>query len=371
MPNRTPTPAKPARQTPKHPTGRLAAGAVATTALAAALAATLLPGAALAQQKTLTLAGYGGSFEKTMREQIIPPFEAKHGVKVEYVAGNSTDSLAKLQAQKGNQVIDVIIVDDGPAYQAIELGFCDTLKPADVYKDVYSIMKFKSNKAVGIGVVGTGIIYNRKVFEENKWPAPTSWEDLKDPKFRKKVVIPPMNNTYGLHAVVMMSRIRGGDESRMEPGFAAFQKDINPNVLAYEPSPGKMTELFQSGQAVIGVWGSGRAKALADQTGFPIEIVYPKEGGVALGIASCPIVGSDVPEAAQAFVQHLVSPEMQLVLAKGAGFGPTNQTVKLEPKDQVGLPYGDQVKGLKNIDWDVANKHRADWNKKWTREIER
>ncbi len=371
MPNRIPMRATFAHPTPNRPSGFVASALAATAVTAVTLAGALAPHAALAQQKTVTVAGYGGSFEKTMREQIIPPFEAKHGVKVEYVAGNSTDSLAKLQAQKGNQVIDAIIVDDGPAYQAIELGFCDALAPADVYKDVYSIMKFKSNKAVGIGVVGTGIIYNRKAFEENKWPAPTSWEDLKDPKFRKKVVIPPMNNTYGLHAVVMMSRIRGGDESKMEPGFAAFQKEINPNVLAYEPSPGKMTELFQSGQAVIGVWGSGRAKALADQTGFPIEIVYPKEGGVVLGIASCPIVGSDVPKEAQAFVQHLVSPEIQLMLAKGAGFGPTNQTVKLDAKDQVGLPYGDQVKSLKNIDWDVANRHRADWNKKWTREIER
>ena len=45
-------------------------------------------------------------------------------MKVEYVAGNSTDTLAKLQAQKANQVIDVAIVDDGPMYQAIQLGFC-------------------------------------------------------------------------------------------------------------------------------------------------------------------------------------------------------------------------------------------------------
>lgn len=348
-------------------------GAMAAAAGASALAVTLALAAApaLAQPKTLTVAGYGGSFEKTMREQIIPPFEAKHGVKIEFVAGNSTDTLAKLQAQKGNQVIDAIIVDDGPAYQAIELGFCAPLAPADVYQDVYSIMKFSSNKAVGIGVVGTGIIYNRKAFDENKWAPPTSWEDLKDPKYRKKVVIPPMNNSYGLHAVVMMARIRGGDESRIDPGFKAFQTDIGPNVLAYEPSPGKMTELFQSGQAVIGVWGSGRAKALADQTGFPIEIVYPKEGGVALGIASCPVAGSKNDKEAQAFVQYLVSPQTQLMLAKGAGFGPTNQKVVLKPEEQVGLPYGDQVKSLKNVDWDVINKARADWNKRWTREIER
>ena len=59
-----------------------------------------------------------------LRKDVFPAFEQKHGVKIEYVAGNSTDTLAKLQAQKANQVIDVAIVDDGPMYQAIQLGFC-------------------------------------------------------------------------------------------------------------------------------------------------------------------------------------------------------------------------------------------------------
>ena len=87
--------------------------------------AVLLGGAsAMAQPKTLTVAGYGGSWEQTLRKDVFPAFEKKHGVKIEYVAGNSTDTLAKLQAQKANQVIDVAIVDDGPMYQAIQLGFC-------------------------------------------------------------------------------------------------------------------------------------------------------------------------------------------------------------------------------------------------------
>ncbi len=322
-------------------------------------------------QKTFTLAGYGGSFEKTMRDEIIPGFEKKSGVTVTYVAGNSTDTLAKLQAQKGNQVIDAIIVDDGPMYQAIDLGFCGKLAPADVYKDVYSIMKFKDDRALGVGMVATGLMYNKAAFAEKGWPAPTSWEDLKDPRFKGTVVVPPLNNTYGLHAVVMMARIRGGGEANIDPGFEAFKKDIGPNVLAYEPSPGKMTELFQSKQGLIGVWGSGRVKALADATGFPIEFVYPKEGALALGIAACPVAGTKNEAEAQAFMQYLVSPEVQLVLAKGAGSGPSNTTVKLSAEEQRGLPYGDQVKNLKTVDWSAINPVRQDWNKRWTREIER
>lgn len=335
---------------------------------AAALA--ILPAHAFAQSKTLYVAAYGGSFEQTMRKDIIPAFEKAHGVKIEYVAGNSTDTLAKLQAQKGNQQIDVAIVDDGPMYQAVALGFCRELAKAPIYGDVYDVMKFASNKAIGLGMVGTGIMYSKKAFEENKWAAPASWEDLKDTKFARKLVIPPLNNTYGLHALVMMARLRGGGEKKIDPGFKAVKDEINPNVLVYEPSPGKMTELFQSGQAVVAVWGSGRAKALAD-TGFPAAFVYPKEGGLALGIAGCAIAGGKNQPEADSFVQFLLTPEIQLALAKGAGFGPANKKVELKPEERFGLPYGDDVKKLIAVDWDTINPVRDDWNKRWTREVER
>src|SRR3954471_11237068 len=304
-----------------------------------AAAALACGGSALAQTKTLYVAAYGGSFEQTMRRGVIPPFEKKYGVKIEYVAGNSTDTLAKLQAQKGNQQIDVAIVDDGPMYQAVALGFCRDLAKAPIYDDIYDVAKFSSNKAVGLGMVGTGIMYAKKAFDDNKWPAPTSWEDLKDKKFAKKLVIPPLNNSYGLHALVMMAKLRGGSEKAIEPGFKSFKDEIGPNVLVYEPSPGKMTELFQSGQAVIAVWGSGRAKALAD-TGFPATFVYPKEGGVVLGVAACPIAGGKNPAEGQAFLQHLLSPEIQIALADGAGLGPVNKKAEVPADKREGIPYG-------------------------------
>jgi putative spermidine/putrescine transport system substrate-binding protein len=337
----------------------------------AVLAGAAFCGVAQAQDKSLYVAAYGGSFEQVMRKEVIPPFEQKHGVKVEYVAGNSTDTIAKLQAQKGNQQIDVAIVDDGPMYQAVALGFCAPLAKGAVYDELYDLAKFPSGKAIALGVNGTGIMYNMKVFDENHWAAPSSWEDLKDPKFKKKLVIPPLNNTYGLHALVVMAKRRGGGEKNIDPGFKAFQDEVGPNVLVYEPSPGKMTELFQSGQAVIAVWGSGRAKALAD-TGFPAAFVYPKEGGIALGVAACPVAGGkDKPEA-QSFIQHLLSPEMQIVLASGAGLGPVNKKATLPADKQAGIPYGvEQIGALKVIDWDTANEKREEWNKRWTREIER
>ena len=64
-----------------------------SAAAAAAIAAALSPPPTFAQTKTIYVAAYGGSFEQTMRKDVIPPFEKKFGVKIEYVAGNSTDTL--------------------------------------------------------------------------------------------------------------------------------------------------------------------------------------------------------------------------------------------------------------------------------------
>ena len=52
-------------------------------------------GAAGAQEK-LVVAGYGGSFEDTMRKEVFPPFEKAHNVKIDFVAGNSTNTIARL-----------------------------------------------------------------------------------------------------------------------------------------------------------------------------------------------------------------------------------------------------------------------------------
>lgn len=337
--------------------------------LTAASITALIASPASAQQKTLYVAGYGGSFEKTIRDEVIPIFEKENGVKVEYIAGNSTDTLAKLQAQKGNQQIDVAIVDDGPMYQAIQLGFCGKLDGLPA-ADLYDSARFKDDRAVAIGIVATGLMYNTKVFAEKGWAPPTSWNDLKDTKYAKQLVIPPINNTYGLEALVMLSRMNGGGESNVDSGFKIFKEQINPNVLAYEPSPGKMTELFQSGQAVIAVWGTGRVQSFAN-TGFPVDFVYPKEGAATLLTTACPIAKPNASPLASSFVKMLLDPKIQLVMLKDYGYGPVLKSLKVPPELGKMAPIGERAAKLYNPDWTLINEKREEWTKRWNREVER
>ncbi|QPC42793.1 ABC transporter substrate-binding protein [Kaustia mangrovi] len=338
---------------------------------AAGLAALAHAAPATAQDKTVVLGGYGGSFERLMKEVVIPPFEKEHGVTVQFVPGNSTENLARLQAQKGNQEMDVVFLDDGPMYQAVALGFCGPIEDTPALADIYDIARMGTDKAIGAGFVATGFAYNAEMFKEKGWEPPKSWMDLADPKYSQLLSIPPITNTYGLHTLVMMARLNGGSETDIEPGFAAMKEKVAPNVLVFEPSSGKMSELFQSGEIALSIWGSGRVKSLAD-TGFPAVFGYPEEGAVALMVGICPIVDSNVSEEAQAFIEYVLSPDVQAKLAETMGFGPTNKKTELPKELGDSLPYGpEKVGNLVAVDWNVINPKREEWTQRWSREVER
>ena len=337
-------------------------------ALAAVLGlTTALP--AMAQDKTLTVGGYGGSFETLMKELIIPEFEKAHDVSIAFVPGNSTENLARLQAQRNSQELDVVILDDGPMYQADALGFCAPIEDTEAKADVYDIARLGEN-SIGVGFVATGFTYNTEWFEREGWEPPKSWLDLQDEKYEGILSIPPITNTYGLHTLVMAARLAGGGEEDIDPGFEVMANEIAPNVLVFEPSSGKMSELFQSEEIALSIWGSGRTKSLAD-TGFPAAFAYPEEGAVALMIAACPVVDSDVPEEAQAFIDYLLDPEIQVRLADAMGTGPVNTTAELPQELAETLPYGDKIDSLVAVDWDTITPARQDWTSRWAREVER
>ena len=340
--------------------------------LAVALGLAAMLGAPLLAQAetTLYVANVGGSNETMYRQKIIPAFEKAHDVKIVYVAGNSSDTLAKLQAQKGHQQINVAVMDDGPMYQAMQMGLCAKIDEAPVMKDLYPLARLGPT-AVGVGMVATGIGYNADAFKKMGLPAPDSWTVLTDKRLKGKLGVPPITNTYGLHTLVMLARINGGGEKNIEPGFTAIAKQVAPDVLSWAPTPGEMDGLMQSGDVILAPYGSGRAVALQN-TGFPLKFVYPKEGAVALQVAACVVAENAQPALSQQFVQYLLGPDVQALQAQAIGLGPVNSMVKLTPEVAARVPYGaSQIAKLVALDWTTINPHRTEWTERWNRSVER
>ena len=342
---------------------------ICSIALGMALSATgWLSSGALAQE-TMYIAGYGGSFERLMRDSEIPPFEKANSVKIEYVAGQSTATLAKLQAQRSKQEIDIAIVDDGPMYQAVQFGFCAPIQKAPVLDDIYPIAKL-ADQAIAFGIGVTAPVYNTKIFKEKGLPVPTSWGDLGNSAYKGQLALLGAASTTGLHGLIMVARAKGGGEANIDPGFKAFKDEIRPNIVTFAPSAPKLEELLQSGEIAMTVVARSRAVALKKE-GLPLQAVEPKEGAAALMVTMCPVVDSDVPAQSQKFIQHMLSPEIQKVFAK-AGYGPVNRKTELTEQEKEGLAVGDEAVGkLAKIDWPVVNQNRAAWTQRWNREVER
>jgi len=343
-------------------------------ALAATVACALGTISAHAQDnKTLYIGMNGGDMERSYTRYVFPAFEKIHGVKVVVVPGTSSDILAKVQASKEKPPVHVMFLDDGVMMRAIKMGLCSKLADSPVLKDLYPSARMGGDMAAGVNVGMTGIAYNKKMFDEKKWPAPTSWMDFADPKFKGKVVFQSMPaSSFGLHGFLMFNRIQGGSEKNVDPGFAKWGSTIGPNVLEYIPSSGKLSEMVQNGEAAIfPLTPTGVATQKA--RGVPMEYAQPKEGSVLLMVAECVVANNNNPAMAQKLAEFLLSPQAQAAALEFGNQIPSN--LKTSITNATSQATVDRFKGymktVVTLDWEAINAVRPEWNARWNKSVER
>nr|WP_198982717.1 ABC transporter substrate-binding protein [Herbaspirillum sp. ASV7] len=341
-------------------------------AMTCAIAATMGPmTGAQAQTKTIYVGMNGGTMEKNYTASIFPDFEKANNVKVVVVPGTSSDIIAKMQAQKDKPQMHVAFLDDGIMYRAINMSLCEKIKDAAVLKDVYPFARLANDQAVAIEMGVLGIGYNKKLFAEKGWPAPTSWMDFADPKYKQKVVFQSISaSTFGLYGFMMFNRLVGGTDKNVDPGFKKWGSSIGPNVVEYLSSSAKISEMVQTNEAAIFPLTVTGIANLKDK-GIPAEFATPKEGGVLLMTGACPIKGNSEPELSQKLLEYLLTPAVQAKSMALANSIPVNRNVPLSEAAQAKLGKSEVLtKNLNTVDWDVVNEKRSEWNNRWNRMIE-
>jgi putative spermidine/putrescine transport system substrate-binding protein len=341
--------------------------------LPAMLALALAAPAFAAEQKTVYIGMNGGDMERAYTKYVFPAFERIHNAKVVVVPGTSSDILAKVQASKDKPPVHVMFLDDGVMMRAIRMGLCQKMADSPVLKDLYPSARMAGGMAAGVNVGMTGIGYNKKLFDEKKWPAPTSWMDFADPKFKGKVVFQSLpSSSFGLHGFLMFNRIQGGSEKNVDPGFAKWGSTIGPNVLEYIPSSAKLSEMVQTGEAAIFPL-TPTAVATQKARGVPMEYAQPKEGSVLLMVAECVTAHNDSPELAQKLAEFLLTPQAQAAALEFGNQIPSNlKTQPSSPAAQATVDrFKDYMKTVVTLDWDAVNQLRPEWNQRWNKSIER
>lgn len=331
-------------------------------------ASILLTSAAFAADKKLVVTIYGGEWGDAIQKCILTPFTEKTGVEVIPQPGVSHVTLAKLTQEKDNPQVDVAWMDGGISEEAEARGILAHLDPAKVPNigNMVSEGVYKNDKgeifALGTGFFSLGLVYNTDVV---KTP-PTSWNDLWDEKYKGMVTLPNAQNTLSF----FLSMIENFGGSIDNPG-PYIEKLKQLDAVAFFDSSGQATNLFESGEVVIGAHYAQAAWTIADK-GLPISFAVPKEGAPADDIRIHAVKnGPNGADLANMFIDFTVSADPAACMANTLYVGPATKGVKLSDKARQRMPWGadGSVANLKLHDWSKLNARRQEFLDIWTNNI--
>jgi putative spermidine/putrescine transport system substrate-binding protein len=256
--------------------------------------------------------------------------------------------------------------DPGPALTAIAQDLVEPFPVAGskYYKDLIPEAQDPMGPSIFFQVVG--MTYNP---DKIKTP-PTSWRDHWKPEYKGRVGITNLNSTLGTGFLVEVSRMFGGSESNIEPGFKALN-DLKPNLAAVAANPGALATLYQQGQIDIGP-GNFNAIQILKARGVPVEFAKPKEGTIAFKTTIHVVKNTPNKAMAVALIEAAMAPEVQARLMQSPYLiVPTNSKVKMEGEivKVLAKDHADLKKSFVFQDWKKINEQRSQWIERFNREI--
>jgi putative spermidine/putrescine transport system substrate-binding protein len=312
---------------------------------------------AIAQGQTFVVATFGGLFEQTLRERIIPEFESRHGVRVQLELGTGSVFIPKMIASPRRSPYDVVHLNDDEAILGASLGLWAPDQSAKLSHAGQITPTLRTDRLP----MYASVVYELPlVYRPEKMAAPTSWNDLWQPGIT--VGVPHISNSYGLTFLTIAALLNGGDAANLAPAFPALAR--LPRFKIYRGVT-QGHAMFQQGEVDAGLFYGHRAQQLIDQ-GVKLATAAPKEGlwGQRTG-AQIPKTATRLDLSA-AWIDMTLGAAFQEVFARLL-YSPTNTTVALPPDLAEKLVVGEaRVGRLKYPDWTAINPQRDDLLTKWT-----
>jgi putative spermidine/putrescine transport system substrate-binding protein len=280
--------------------------------------------------QTLRVQFWGGADGTVIQRHIVDPFVKETGAVVVVENGNTSASIAKARAQKGDPQLDVIFLDD---IGVLTLAREDILEKLDLAKmpqakEIHPTYRVGDGYGIGIFNYITTILYNDKVVTA----PPKSWRELWDPKYRGKVLVTPITHTQGLLLTVMAARLGGGSLDNLAAAWPKL-RELRPNIHSQVENRAVGAELLKSGEALLSVEIPYYYKAYIER-GYPIAMTTDlEEGFFSITGAACLVKGGKASrDLAYAFINRALTAEAQSRLAEDLWYGPTNPNAKLAPQ---------------------------------------
>ena len=305
---------------------------------------------AAAQDNTLYVNTWGGSWTDAQKVAYFTPFTAKTGIQIKTV---EPVSLAKMKAQVQNGTYDWDITSLGSIdfNQAVNEGLVEPIDYTVFNKNNVPASTIHRNAGVNSVVLGTCLVYRKDKFPNG---GPQSWADYWDVK-----KFPGNRAMYNYpQAVIPFALLADGvPKDKLFPLDLdrAFKKldQIKPHIKVWWTQGNQSEQLIRDAEVdMIGMWNA-RAQIQMNQ-GVPLQIVWNESAND----AGCWCVAKGTPrkKIAMQFLEFIIQPQGEAKFCELMFYGPSNPaSLQYLPKEALALspsaPQNEKVSFQLDAEW--------------------
>jgi putative spermidine/putrescine transport system substrate-binding protein len=330
--------------------------------LAAVASPFVMSAKAWAQSKTFVIYSFDGVLGRAFKEQVIPPFEQQHGVRIETITmPGSVPPMQKVKAmvEAGRPEADVIPMQLTDYVFARRNNLVIPLGPSDIpeYRNLYP--QFITEHGPGLLLWSYGVAYNTRHIKEE----PSSWRELWNPAYKGRVAI---NDPIFEHVLQMVNLTYSGKLLPINDQTFAKLSELRPNLLTLYTTGAQAEQLLRREEVWIGGMWNSRTAAVQDE-GVPVRFIAPKEGFFVRYNPFCIPRGARDPDLAKTWINYVCSKEPQgLIAEKGYQGSPNKEVVYSEHiKSRLIVTDPNVIERAVKEDFDAIVDNVADWRRRW------
>ena len=320
------------------------------------------------ENQTIVVSTFAFGVEE-FQEAIIDPFEEATGITVEVETGSNADRLSSLELAGDDSGIDVMLISDFYAALGQDTDLFDSVD-ADLVPNLETISDFAVSDEFNGPAYSyqlNGVLYNT---DELTAEEASSWDLYGNSEYTGRLAFPNISTSSGQLSVAAVADTYGDDAYDIDTALTTIG-EWAPNILQFVASSTEITNLITQGEIVASPILNGFATSLV-ASGEPLAWTATDTGKYMTTNRAMIPAGSQNTEAANEFINYLLSVEAQTASAEIVGDLPVNPeaTVPSSLTDVVGDIAADPAAaGFETLDFATIVTNYDDWVDRFAREV--
>lgn len=265
-------------------------------------------------------------------EQLIKPmfdaFTKETGIKVKYVTDNEGALLARLEAEGKNTPADMLITADaGNLWAAAQAGLLQPVKSATLENNIPAHLRAPDNAWFGLSIRARTMIYNTKKVKPEEL---STYEDLANPKWNKRLCLRTSKKVYNQSLVAMMIAEHG--EAETEKIVRGWVANLAVDPLSDDTRALEFAAAGKCDVTLVNTYYFGRL--MKKDPNLPLAVFWPnqKTNGVHVNVSGAGVTRyARHQQAAVKLLEFLSSDKAQNLFADVNMEYPANPRIAADP----------------------------------------